>query len=373
MLATLHGAPHIPGCGLRVPTGNFFPPSARETPIYLRVSAADLIVYEASGVLAAHCVADFAPAGGIAAPSTILGCGEYSRAFVRGFAVAAWQKIISRHGTLTRTPSSEAAGGAHDLESPLASGFIPYCGSAPTPGALHWNLDPILIAALLVLAVAHLSFAHSLGLAKRDAAACAFGWLMLSLAFISPLCNLSVALFSARVSQHMAIVLLAAPMIARGRVFVPAAWRLSTSFAWTAAMAFAAIFWIWHSPAFYDETLRSNIVYWLMHVTTVAAALALWIAVFSSSGPLAFLLLFVSGLQMSLLGALLTFAAAPVFSVHEFTTAAWGLTWLQDQQLGGLVMWVPAGLLLTAYSGLAFGAALRLDAPVASATEGKAA
>jgi putative membrane protein len=59
--------------------------------------------------------------------------------------------------------------------------------------------------------------------------------------------------------------------------------------------------------------------------------------------------------------------------VHEFTTAAWGLTWLEDQQLGGLLMWVPAGLLLTAYSVLAFGAALRLDAPVASPATEKAA
>jgi putative membrane protein len=55
--------------------------------------------------------------------------------------------------------------------------------------------------------------------------------------------------------------------------------------------------------------------------------------------------------------------------VHEFTTTAWGLSWLQDQQLGGLVMWVPAGLLLTAYSVIAFGAALRLDAPLAAPAE----
>ena len=104
-----------------------------------------------------------------------------------------------------------------------------------------------------------------------------------------------------------------------------------------------------------------------------AAALVLWIAVFNSSGPLAFLVLFASGVQMSLLGALLTFAAVPLFSVHEFTTAAWGLTWLQDQQLGGLVMWVPAGLLLTAYSALAFASALRLDSPVRSRAEEKPA
>ena len=51
---------------------------------------------------------------------------------------------------------------------------------------------------------------------KRDLGASVFGWLLLSLAFISPLCNLSVALFSARVAQHMAITLIAAPLIARG-------------------------------------------------------------------------------------------------------------------------------------------------------------
>jgi putative membrane protein len=251
--------------------------------------------------------------------------------------------------------------------------FVPYCGSPPAPGALHWNLDPVLSAALLMLALAHFRFARSRGVAKREMAAGAFGWLLLSLAFISPLCNLSVALFSARVTQHMIIALLAAPMIARGLVFAPATRRRWGAAAWIATLVFAAIFWIWHSPVFYDETLRSNVAYWLMHATTVAAALALWVAVFNSSAPLAFLILFATGVQMSLLGALLTFAAIPLFSVHEFTTAAWGLTSLEDQQLGGLLMWVPAGLLLTAYSVFAFGAALRLDAPVASPAREKAA
>jgi putative membrane protein len=224
-----------------------------------------------------------------------------------------------------------------------------------------------------MLALAHFQFARSRGRAKRDMVAVAFGWLLLSLAFISPLCNLSVALFSARVTQHMIIALLAAPMIARGLVFAPATQRRWGAAAWIATLVFAAIFWIWHSPVFYDETLRSNVVYWLMHATTVAAALALWMAVFNSSPPIAFLVLFVTGVQMSLLGALLSFAAVPLFSVHEFATEAWGFTWLEDQQLGGLLMWVPAGLLLTAYSVLAFVAALRLDAPVASPAREKTA
>ena len=253
------------------------------------------------------------------------------------------------------------------------AGFIPYCGSPPVPGALHWNLDPVLISGLLIMAVTHLAFASSRGVAKRELGACAFGWLILSLAFISPLCNLSVALFAARVAQHMAIALVATPLIARGLVFALAGRRPWTGIAWAATGAFAAIFWIWHSPAFYDETVRSNVVYWLMHGTTIAGALVLWVAIFNSSAPLAFLVLFATGVQMSLLGALLTFATVPLFSVHQFTTAAWGLTWLQDQQLGGLVMWVPAGLLLTAYSAFAFGAALRLDAGVGSPVEEKAA
>jgi hypothetical protein len=104
-----------------------------------------------------------------------------------------------------------------------------------------------------------------------------------------------------------------------------------------------------------------------------AAALVFWAAVFRASAPIAFLILFVTGVQMSLLGALLTFAAVPLFSVHEFTTAAWGLTPLEDQRLGGLLMWVPAGLLLTAYSVFAFAAALRLDGSLAPPAKEKAA
>jgi putative membrane protein len=197
------------------------------------------------------------------------------------------------------------------------------------------------------------------------------GWLVLTLTFISPLCHLSVALFSARVFQHMVVALVAAPLIARGfPIEARSRWRGSSLFAWASTLAFAAIFWAWHSPFLYDETLENNIVYWLMHVSTFAAALAFWLAVFSSSAPVAFLLIFAAGLQMSLLGALITFASVPLFAVHQFTTTAWGLEWLQDQELGGLVMWAPAGLLLTAYSVLPLiGVLGQLDTSVGSPEE----
>jgi putative membrane protein len=172
------------------------------------------------------------------------------------------------------------------------------------------------------------------------------------------------------------VTLVAAPLIAQAFMASEARsrWKDSTFFAGSTAAAFAAIFWAWHTPALYDATLQNNVVYWTMHATTFAGALAVSLAVFGSSAPVAFLVIFATGLQMSLLGALLTFANVPLFAVHEFTAAAWGLTSLQDQQLGGLLMWVPAGLLLTAYSVVAFGRALQgLDARFLSPLEEDAA
>ena len=128
---------------------------------------------------------------------------------------AAAEKIFSPREHRQRGGVTDRSGEHQDRER-FVAGFVPYCGAAPVPGALHWKLDPVLISALLILAFANLAFAKSRGAPKTDLAACLSGWLLLSLAFISPLCNLSVALFSARVTQHMAITLVAAPLIARG-------------------------------------------------------------------------------------------------------------------------------------------------------------
>jgi putative membrane protein len=55
------------------------------------------------------------------------------------------------------------------------------------------------------------------------------------------------------------------------------------------------------------------------------------------------LAVFTTALHSSLLGALLTLAPTPWYLAYAHTTAAWGLTSLEDQQLGGLIMWIPAG------------------------------
>lgn len=231
---------------------------------------------------------------------------------------------------------------------PLA---LAYCGSPPVPGEAVWNLDPTLIAALSLLAGAHLVLQRDL---KPWRLSCAgAGWLTLAVALVSPLCNLSVALFSARVAQHMAIVLVAAPLVAMA---IPRA-AGGAGAQWMATALFAVLLWIWHSPAPYDATLASTPLYWAMHASLFASAVWFWATILrGGASPFSALFAsFVTGMQMSLLGALLTFSRSAWFTVHATTTQAWGLSALEDQQLGGLIMWVPAGALLTGYALVLFG------------------
>lgn len=254
----------------------------------------------------------------------------------------------------------------------MADGYIPYCGAPPLPGGAAWNLDPILIALLLAVAAAYGAGLRRLGRAGPDRwrrAAFLIGWAVLALALVSPLCSLSVALFSARVGQHMLIVLVATPLMAfgqPGRVLAslmrgPGSASPGTPRGLVAGpILFALVLWGWHSPLAYDATLQGDAAYWLMHLTLIGAALLLWRALLDDGCPgCALAASFLSGLHMSLLGALLTLSPRAWFASHMTTTGPWGLTALEDQQLGGLIMWVPGGLLLMVFALAAFGRSLR--------------
>jgi putative membrane protein len=245
--------------------------------------------------------------------------------------------------------------------------FVPYCGAPPVPGHVTWNTDPVLIAVLLVIGAAYVVGCRGKAAPKpHERALFGAGFLAAAVALISPLCNLSVALFSARVAQHMALILIAAPLIVLGRPervltrFVSSArWSdaLDRQVMTIGAVAFAIAIWTWHMPGPYDETLRNNAVYWTMHVTMFGAALLLWHALLVGNAERAGTALIVgfgTAMHMSLLAAVLTLAPKALFAVHFNTTWRWGLTPLDDQQLGGVIMWVPAGVLLTIYGVVAF-------------------
>ncbi len=221
---------------------------------------------------------------------------------------------------------------------------LPYCGAPPNPGELltRFNLDPVLIVVLALLTWIHWRLARN----SHERALAVAGWAVAAAAFISPLCALSVSLFSARITQHMLLVLLAAPLIA-------AAWPKPANDrrAWPMLLAAGTFFvalWFWHMPGPYDATFDSSLVYWSMHVTLFGSGILLWRELLQhrrlrTGDVLAVALL--SSMQMSLLGAVLTLATRPLFFWHLTTTAAWGYTPLQDQQLGGVIMWVPGMVL----------------------------
>jgi len=210
---------------------------------------------------------------------------------------------------------------------------LPYCGGAPLPAELltRWNFDPVLIA---LLAAAFLLCRRAGGRVGPLVA----GFAALAILFVSPLCALASALFSARTVHHVLLIALAAPLIAialprlgQGRRGALAAWTL----------AHAAILWAWHAPAAYAFALASYGGYALMQLTLLGSAIGFWRAVIASPGPAAGTALLATMMQMGLLGALLTFAGTAIYRWHWITTQAWSLSPLEDQQLAGLVMWVP--------------------------------
>ena len=242
---------------------------------------------------------------------------------------------------------------------------LPYCGAPPDPAVLwsRWNLDPVLITALLVVALAYVLGAGRLTgrIGRAQAASFHVGWAATALALISPLCALSVSLFAARVGQHMFLAVVAAPLVAIGRPGAAFAalvgWRgRHRARPMAAAACFAAMIWFWHAPLPYAETFRSDAVYWAMHLTTFASAVWLWSALIDHPPEQmvpAALAALGSSVQMGLLGALITFAPHAFYTPHLTTTFAWGLTPLQDQQLGGAIMWIPgcfAYLLVTLFA-----------------------
>ena len=216
--------------------------------------------------------------------------------------------------------------------------MIAYCGPAAVPDEVwtRWNVDPLLLALLAAMALV---------IARGWSANARAGWLAIALMvviFVSPLCALSSALFSARVLHHVLLIAAVAPLLA---LAFPLRRLGSPPLAMLVA-AQAAILWLWHVPGLYAWGLASVPAYWLMQISLLGSAWLMWRAILAPTmqAGAALIALVATIAQMGLLGALIVFAPGPIYVVHFASTAPWGLSPLSDQQLAGLLMWVPAAL-----------------------------
>jgi len=194
---------------------------------------------------------------------------------------------------------------------------------------------------------------------------------LLFVALVSPLHPLGEVLFSAHMAQHEVLMVGAAPLLVLGRPVIAFLWALPVGRAravgsWGRAAWFqsvwrrltnplaawaihAAALWVWHAPALFQATLRSDLVHTAQHVSFLGSALLFWWALVHGPRGLmgygaAVLYVFTTSVHSGVLGAFITFTGRLLYPAYAGTTAAWGLTPLEDQQLGGLIMWVPAGL-----------------------------
>lgn len=107
----------------------------------------------------------------------------------------------------------------------------------------------------------------------------------------------------------------------------------------TAWWIHAAAIWCWHAPLLFDLTLKSELAHTAQHLCFLLYARGR-----KAYGAGVFYI-FSTAVHTGILGALLTFASHISYSAYATSTQIWGLTPLQDQQIGGLIMWVPASLI----------------------------
>ena len=220
------------------------------------------------------------------------------------------------------------------MNSGQVSRWLPYCGPGPDPSHWldRWNFDPMLLIAMGGVAI----ILWHMGSERRLLySACALSLLL----FVSPFCALSSALFSVRVTHHVLIAALLASLLVWGLPVARLRW-LGSLGVWTVLQTLT--FWFWHAPDFYAWALSSDWVFWFMQLTLLGAAMGFWATLRRAQAPAAIAALLFSTVQMGLLGALIVFSPNALYAPHYLTTALWGFSVLEDQQLAGLIMWVPA-------------------------------
>jgi putative membrane protein len=263
---------------------------------------------------------------------------------------------------------------AHSLQSGSSKEVEVTASVASVP----WSWEAAIVIPLAVLLLLYLLGAWRRGAFDRlrwHHTSFLAGWGTLFLALTSPIHELGEQLFSAHMLQHEILILISAPLISASHPGATLLWAFAPrhrsefggwvqhvensrpiqfiSSPLNAWILEAAALWLWHIPFLYQATLHSDWIHAAQHISFLATAVLFWSALYgvgrSAMGyGAATLYVFGTAVHCSALGALLTFSQVLWYPAYGGTTGAWGLTPLEDQQLGGAIMWVPSGVVFIA-------------------------
>ncbi|WP_246505797.1 cytochrome c oxidase assembly protein [Mesorhizobium silamurunense] len=243
---------------------------------------------------------------------------------------------------------------------------------------LPWTFDPWIDTPLAMLAVLYGAGILRLALRTRrpgvlfvHALLYCCGMLTLAGALLSPLHWLGEHLFTFHMIEHEIVMAISAPLIVLARPVGILLWGLPENarrvagsvlcsplirkpWDWCAGatnstILHGATIWAWHAPIFFDAALTNPALHRLQHLSFLATAILFWWAIVwrSDYGASAWHL-FATMIHTSVLGALMALAPRVLYVAQTQTAMVWGFTPLEDQQLAGMIMWIPAGTIYAA-------------------------
>lgn len=242
-----------------------------------------------------------------------------------------------------------------------------------------WNWEPSLLVGLALQAIAYLVcigplrhlFPGSAPVPHTKIQIFLLGWLALFIALVSPVDTLGGSTLTMHMVQHLLLTLVAPPLLLLGTP----RWLLRPAVAWQetrsigrlltnplfAFFLFNLALAIWHVPRYYEAALQDQTVHIAEHITFFATATLTWWPIFSPLDELPalplggqVLYLALQSLPPTILGAIIAFAKEPLYPTYERASRVLGLSVMADQQLGGLLMWVPGGLVFFAVMTVSF-------------------
>lgn len=270
--------------------------------------------------------------------------------------------------------------------------LLPLILLLPSPALAHggdhhlpspWSLETWVALSLVISGILYLTGVFRLwrklqigrGVRAWQASCFVLGWALLAMALISPVHQLGERLFTAHMLEHEILMAVSAPLLVVARPVGGMLWALpqtgrrlvggigrnrDVSRLWgvlidppAATLIHGVAIWVWHLPVLFNAALASPVVHGLQHVSFFGTAILFWWALLRGRartrgyGAAAFYL-FITAIHSGFLGILLSLTKTVIYPDQTVAAPEWGLTPLEDQQLAGLIMWVPAGVVYAA-------------------------